>query len=139
MKIISLILSLGCFTFVKAQNLDINGIWKDSSSTSFTNCYAIFSINNDSIFMTHYIEYNGNSFVEHGEGIIREGKLTYKVKVTKQIPGWTTTQGVHVLKLDSDGETLRGTFADNSGNSGPLVFKRRLPESPKKIRGIKID
>jgi hypothetical protein len=107
---------------------DINGVWSDSSSTSFKNCYAIFSIQEDSVFMTHYIEFNGTPFVEHGEGTIKDNVLKYHVVVTKRIPGWTATAGDHILKLSDDGETLRGTYKDNTGNSGSLVFKRAFPK-----------
>lgn len=119
----ALALAVTSLTFAQ----DINGVWSDSSSASFDNCYAIFSIEGDSVFMTHYIEFNGNPFVEHGEGTIKNDELQYHVKVTKQIPGWTTTAGDHILKISSDGLTLRGTYKDNVGNSGPLVFKRKLP------------
>tara|TARA_B110000211_G_C14062311_1_gene546115 strand:- start:1779 stop:2165 length:387 start_codon:yes stop_codon:yes gene_type:complete len=120
----SLFILIGSVSFAQ----DINGVWSDSSSTSFGNCYAIFSIQGDSIFMTHYIEFNGAPFVEHGEGIIKDNILKYHVVVTKQIPGWTTTAGDHVLQLSADGKTLRGTYSDNVGNKGPLVFKRAFPQ-----------
>ncbi len=106
---------------------DINGVWSDSSSTGFKNCWAIISVQGDSVFMTHYIEFNGNPFVEHGEGVIRNNNLRYHVVVTKQVPGWTTTSGEHNLTLSSDGNTLRGTYKDNAGKSGPLVFRRKFP------------
>lgn len=116
-----------CLSSLKGFGQDINGVWADSSSASFNNCYAVFSEQNDSIHMAHYIEFNGTPFVEYGSGIIQNGKYIYTVYVTKQIPGWTTTQGKHILELSSDGNTLRGTYSDNSGNTGPLVFKRMLP------------
>lgn len=106
---------------------DVNGVWADSSSSSFTNPTAVFSVQNDSVFMTHYVEFNGNPFVEHGEGVIKGDTLIYTVKVTVQVPGWSTTQGVHTLVLSADRNTLRGTYKDNAGNTGPLVFKRVLP------------
>lgn len=126
MKKLLLLLLISFANFSNAQ--DINGVWADSSSTSFGNCYAIFSIEKDSVFMTHYIEFNGQPFVEHGEGVIQNNELNYHVKVTKQIPGWTTTAGDHQLILSKDGQTLRGTYKDNVGNSGPLVFKRVFPK-----------
>jgi hypothetical protein len=107
---------------------DLNGVWSDSSSTSFKNCYAIFSIQEDSVFMTHYIEFNGDSFVEHGEGTIKNDSLEYHVIVTKKIPGWNATSGDHFLKLSNDGKTLRGYYKDNLNNKGPLVFKRLFPQ-----------
>ena len=78
--------------------------------------------------MTHYAEFNGNPFVEHGEGIVIGNKLQYSVKVTTRVPGWKTTAGKHVLVLSDDKRTLRGTYNDNTGNSGPLVFKKKFPE-----------
>lgn len=123
----SLIILYVCSIFLlKAQTPDYNGIWADSSSNSFTNCYAIFSVKNDSVFMTHYLEFNGEPFVEYGIGILKDAKLSYRVCVSKQIKGWTTTKGHHILKLDADGKTLRGSYTDNSGNSGPLVFKKKF-------------
>lgn len=126
MKNLLIILSFTLAHFSNAQ--DINGVWADSSSSSFGNCYAIFSIDKDSVFMTHYIEFNGSPFVEHGSGIVKNGVLEYHVNVTKQIPGWTTTAGDHHLIVSADGKTLRGTYKDNVGNSGPLVFKRLFPK-----------
>lgn len=117
---------------------DINGVWADSCSSSFTNPTAVFAIKNDSVFMTHYVEFNGHPFVEHGIGTIKGNQLHYKVFVTVQVPDWTTTQGEHVLTLSEDGNTLRGYFKDNSGNSGPIVFKRKLPIS-KNLNGTKLD
>lgn len=120
----SLFIIIGTVSFAQ----DVNGVWSDSSSTSFNNCYAIFAIQGDSVFMTHYIEFNGTPFVEHGEGVIKGNTLKYHVVVTKQIPGWTTTAGDHVLKLSADGQTLKGVYSDNVGNTGPLVFKRSFPQ-----------
>ena len=118
------------FTFLTTLSFsqDFNGVWADSSSTSFGNCYAIFSVQNDSVFMTHYAEFNGNPFVEHGEGIVIGNKLQYSVVVTTKVPGWETTAGKHVLVLSNDKKTLRGTYSDNTGNSGPLVFKKQFPK-----------
>lgn len=119
---ISFLLSLSLFS------QDFNGVWADSSSTSFTNASAVFAVKNDSIFMTHYVEFNGHPFVEHGEGIVKGNQLHYTVKVTVQVPGWKTTQGKHKLTISKDGQTLRGTYKDNTGNTGPLVFKRVHPK-----------
>jgi len=107
-----------------SQNTDINGLWEDSSGTSFSNCHAIFAIKNDSVFMTHYLEFNGIPFVEHGKGIITGDSLNYNLIVTKEIPGWSTA-GVHHLKIFDNGNTLRGNYSDNKGNTGPIVFKRK--------------
>lgn len=106
---------------------DVNGIWSDSSNTAFKNCWAIISVESDSVFMTHYVEFNGHPFVEHGEGIIKNNKLSYHVVVTKQIPDWKSKSGEHTLTLSPDGNTLRGFYKDNLGNIGPLVFKRKFP------------
>ena len=125
MKKLLFILAIIFSATVSAQ--DFNGVWADSSSASFTNATAVFSIQNDSVFMTHYVEFNGNPFVEHGEGIVKGKQLIYTVKVTVQVPGWSTTQGDHVLTISEDENTLRGTYKDNAGNTGPLVFKRVYP------------
>lgn len=126
MKRVLIILSVIFFTNANAQ--DFNGVWADSSSASFTNATAVFSIKNDSVFMTHYVEFNGHPFVEHGEGTVNGKSLNYTVQVTVQVPGWKTTEGLHSLTISEDGETLRGTYKDNAGNSGPLVFKRVYPK-----------
>lgn len=102
---------------------DINGVWQDSSGTSFKNCIAIFAEKNDSIFMTHYLEFNGTPFVEYGSGIKKGDTLTYNVTVSKQIPGWSTA-GVHQLTLSADKKTLRGNYSDNLGNKGSIIFKK---------------
>ena len=126
MKMILLTLFSFFGSIILAQ--DINGVWSDSSSSSFKNCYAIFSIDRDSVFMTHYIEFNGAAYVEHGEGIIKNDTIEYHVIVTKPILGWNATSGDHFLKLSSDGKTLRGHYKDNLSNTGPLVFKRSFPQ-----------
>tara|TARA_Y100000589_G_scaffold228213_1_gene215666 strand:+ start:277 stop:669 length:393 start_codon:yes stop_codon:yes gene_type:complete len=113
------------FTF--SQNF--NGVWADSSNINFSNCTAIFSVKKDSVFMTHYLEYKGSPFVEHGAGIVEGNKIKYRVNVSVQVPGWTTTKGFHTLTISEDGKTLRGTYEDNSGNKGNLVFKRRYPKN----------
>ncbi|MNJ05382.1 hypothetical protein D3C73_1666620 [compost metagenome] len=64
--------------------------------------------------------------VEEGEGIINNHKVSYKVVVTRAIPGWAL-KGEHLLELSPDGSTLRGVFKDEQGNTGPLVFKRIRP------------
>lgn len=125
-----IILTLGIlFTQVTVaqKSIDINGVWQDSSGTAFTNCTAIFAVKNDSVFYTHYLEFNKIPFVEYGKGKIKNGILNYIVTVSLQIPGWSTG-GEHQLALSKDGLTLRGTYKDNLGNTGPLVFKKRFPE-----------
>lgn len=116
-----------CTGISKAQNL--NGVWADSSSSSFDNCYAVFALDGDSVFMTHYIEFNGKPFIEYGRGIKKGNEIIYSVKVTQQIPGWSTTAGLHTLMISKDGQTLRGSYKDNVGNTGPLVFKRLFPKN----------
>lgn len=122
-----LLLGLTTFFSLTSMAQDFNGVWADSSSASFTNATAVFSVQNDSVFMTHYVEFNGHPFVEHGQGIVKGNQLIYTVKVSVQVPGWTTTQGDHILTLSADEQTLRGTYKDNAGNTGPLVFKRVYP------------
>ncbi len=77
--------------------------------------------------MTHYLEFKGNPFVEYGVGIVKGNQAEYTVYVTTQVPGWNTTKGHHSLTISEDGQTLRGTYKDNSGNKGALVFKRKYP------------
>ena len=107
---------------------DFSGIWTDSTNADFSNCTAIFSVSNDSVFMAHYLKFKGNSFIEHGSGIIKNNQVEYTVNVTLQVPGWTATKGYHKLTLSKDANTLRGTYVDNSGNTGNLVFKRKYPK-----------
>ncbi|MFT6746281.1 MAG: hypothetical protein ACJAZ2_000620 [Glaciecola sp.] len=123
-----------CLGFIFSTNCfsqDINGLWEDSTGVSFTNCNVIFAVKNDSVFMTHYIEFNGASFVEYGSGMITKDSVNYNVIVTKGIPGWSTA-GVHNLKIFDNGNTLRGCYHDNIGNTGPLVFKRKKLKQVKK-------
>jgi hypothetical protein len=116
-------------TFTLAQNNtsypNINGVWADSNSTVFTNCYLIIAQDGAKTNMTHYLEFNGTPMVETGVGTYIDGKVFFEVKVTKPIPGWATT-GKHYLTISADGKTLRGEYQDAKGNKGPLVFKRIL-------------
>ena len=116
-------LFLPMFTFSQ----EFSGVWADSSNTNFSNCTAVFSVKKDSVFMTHYLEYKGSPFVEHGVGIVEGNQIKYTVTVSVQVPGWTTTKGFHILTISEDGKTLRGTYKDNAGNKGNLVFKRKHP------------
>lgn len=102
----------------------INGVYADSSDGALKNCYAIFSQEEDTIRMTHYLEFEGASFVEHGQGIVKGDSLIYAVTVTLNGPDWPT-QGVHRLRIEQGGEVLRGIYRDSKGNSGPLVFLKR--------------
>ncbi|MCX6182017.1 MAG: hypothetical protein NT150_08840 [Bacteroidetes bacterium] len=119
-----LILFLLSALFSNAQDkLNLNGLWQDSCGTSFSNCYAIISQQGNSISFSHYLEFEGQSFVETGKGKLKGRTIVYSVKVTLEINGWAT-EGVHELTLSEDGKTLRGSFKDNKGNSGPIVLKR---------------
>ncbi len=119
----TLFVSLTIFTYSQ----DFNGVWADSSNVNFSNCTAIFSVKKDSVFMTHYLEFKGHPFIEHGSGIVEGNKIKYKVDVTLQVPVWKASRGNHILTLSEDGTTLRGTYEDNLGNKGKLVFKRKYP------------
>lgn len=115
-------LFLSCSTPDKQSSL--SGWWSDSASSNFTNCYAQFQVKDDSIIMTHFIEFNGQSFFETGKGIISGDSLIYNVTVRHGIPGWSTA-GIHRLKI-IDRNTLSGNYLDNKGNTGPLVFKKKI-------------
>lgn len=105
----------------------ITGIWTDSNSTAFSNGYAIFSVDKmGKVMVTHYVEYNGTPMVEQGIGFFAHNTVNYDVQVTKAISGWAT-KGQHVLTLSEDGQTLRGHYKDEKGNTGALVFKRLRP------------
>lgn len=101
----------------------VSGVWQDVNSDSFTNCYAQFTQKKDSIFMTHFLEFNGEPFYEVGEGIRKGDSIIYHVEVKHQIPGWSTA-GDHYLKINKEGNVLEGYFIDNLGNKGELKFKR---------------
>ncbi|MFN3404214.1 MAG: hypothetical protein ACK40G_08990 [Cytophagaceae bacterium] len=104
-------------------NSDINGLWADSNSASFNNCYVIFAQEGEDVNFSHYLEFNGVQMVEYGKGKIKGNSLEYNVSVSKAIPGWATS-GTHILTLSEDKKTLRGIYKDSKGNSGPIVFKR---------------
>lgn len=119
-----LILCMNTEGFSQTKVNPVNGIWADSNSSAFTNGYAIFSVDEQGkLVMTHYVEFNGVPMVEKGIGFYSKGVLNYDAIVTKAIPGWSL-KGQHVLTLSEDGNTLRGYYKDEKGNSGPLVFKR---------------
>ncbi len=121
--LITLSIFLGIGLSAMAQT-DLNGLWADStSSESFQHCFAVFAQKGDSVFVTHYLEFNGQPFVEYGKGVIKGNKVIYDVEVTLQIPGWATA-GRHELVLSEDKKLLTGTFTDNKGNTGKLVFRR---------------
>ena len=113
--------------FSQVKPNPVNGIWVDSNSKAFSNGYAIFSVDEQGkLAMTHYVEFNGVGMVEKGMGFCSHGTLNYDAIVTKGIPGWSL-KGQHVLTLSEDGNTLRGYYKDEKGNTGPLVFKRLRP------------
>ncbi|POY37789.1 hypothetical protein C3K47_04450 [Solitalea longa] len=114
------------FTDHSSPPINITGLWADSNSTNFSHCYAIFSQEGNKVKVAHYLEFKGTPMVEIGEGNITGNKVDYKVKVTKAIPGWALS-GEHILELSPDGNTLRGIYKDEQGNTGPMVFKKLRP------------
>lgn len=130
LQLVFLLFSLFSFShqaYSQAKPNPVNGIWVDSNSIAFTNGYAIFSVDeHGKLAMTHYVEFNGVGMVEKGIGFCSQGTLNYDAIVTKGIPGWSL-KGQHVLTLSEDGNTLRGYYKDEKGNTGPLVFKRLRP------------
>ena len=102
----------------------ISGIWQDINSDKFTNCYAQFTQKKDSVFMTHFLEFDGEPFYEVGEGIRKGDSIVYHVEVKHQIKGWSTS-GYHHLKINKEGNIFEGYFIDNLGNKGELRFVRK--------------
>ena len=115
------ILLLGSLLF--ATEKSIAGVWGEKESSALKNTYAVFSQKGDSVFMAHYLEFNGQAFFEQGKGIRIGDTLKYHVKVIQKIPGWSTA-GDHLLVLQADG-SLKGTYSDNLGNTGPLELYRK--------------
>lgn len=107
-----------------SQNkISIDGVWEDDNS-GVKNAIAIFSEQEDhQILFTHYLEWNGQKFVESGIGLRDGNTITYTVKVTTPIEGWAT-EGTHVLLLSEDGQTLKGTYSDNKNRHGDIAFKK---------------
>ena len=105
------------------KSTPFSGVWADSAGVQFKNQTAVFSVTSDQVMMTHYLEFNGQPFIEQGLGDRRGDTLDYVVQVTQTIPGWAT-EGKHKLVLDRDGKTLRGIYEDNKGNKGSLIFKK---------------
>src|SRR4051812_47145393 len=99
----------------KTGNQDLNGLWADASSPSFRNCYLIIAQEGSDIHTAHYLEFNGTPMVEYGQGNIDAGKIVLQIKVSKPIPGWSTS-GMHTLQLSADGNSLRGEYDDGRGN-----------------------
>ena len=123
LKNLIILFFFGTLTVNAQDTINLNGVWRDSSGTAFSNCYAIITQKGNKITFSHYIEFNGQPFVEFGQGTLKKRTIKYKVKVTKEIPGWATT-GLHELTLSADGKTLRGTYYVNKENTGPMVLKR---------------
>ncbi len=124
--IVFVLLSVSILSLAKKSKkpIAIDGFWSDSTSTNFTNCYAQFTQKGDSVFMTHFLEFQGQPFFERGVGIIKGDSLIYNVVVIHKIEGWATT-GKHALKLSKDGKTLEGTIFAGNGYVGPITFRRR--------------
>lgn len=102
----------------------VDGVWQDAPAATIQDAYMIISQTGDQLKMVHHLRWNGKPFVEEGQGTIdASGKITWKVIVTTQIPGWATA-GTHTLKYDADKGTLKGEYHDNKDNKGPLVFHR---------------
>ena len=100
----------------------VAGVWTDAPAATIQNAYMIISQTKTKLKMVHHILWNGKPFVEEGQGTINaQGEIEWKVIVTTQISGWATA-GTHKLKFDPKKGTLEGTYHDNKGNKGPLVF-----------------
>ena len=92
-KIYFLIFTLYLSAQIEAQH-NLNGVWKDVNDTAFKNCYLIIAQDKDSVFVNHYLEFNGTPMVEYGKGIIKKDSVMYNVNVSLAIPGWST-KGTH--------------------------------------------
>lgn len=122
--IITLSISLSsCTSKLDTPPANISGLWKDVNSTNFKNCYVIFAQDGNKIIMNHYLEFKGTKMVEYGIGKIKDTTVSYDVVVTKAIPGWAT-KGKHFLTLNKKGDTLRGTYQDEQGKRGTIVFAK---------------
>ena len=120
--------AISCQKQEKTQNLSLysfNGIWADSNSVDFKNCYAVYSTIGDSIHMSHYLEFKGQPFFETGSGIIKGDSIIYHVDVIRMIPDWGPEGGTHYLKLSNNNNTLKGHFITDSGHKGSLTLKRK--------------
>lgn len=112
-----------CTSKPETSSANISGLWADVNSNNFKNCYVIIAQDGNKIVMTHYLEFKGSKMVEYGIGEIKDNTVTYDAVVTKAIPGWAS-KGKHHLKLNKQGDTLRGTYEDEQGNNGPIVFAK---------------
>lgn len=123
-----LLIGISCQNQRKEKNQETSrfaGVWSDSSSVDFKNCYAVYSEIGDSIHIAHYLEFKGEPFFETGSGIIKGDSIIYHVDVINMIPEWGPDGGTHYLKLSEDKNTLEGVFITDSGHTGPLVFRKR--------------
>jgi hypothetical protein len=102
---------------------NISGLWTDVNSSNFKNCYVIIAQDGNKIIMNHYLEFKGTRMVEYGIGKIKDSTVSYDVVVTKVIPGWAA-KGKHFLTLNKQRDTLRGTYQDEQGKHGAIVFAR---------------
>jgi hypothetical protein len=122
--ILTLFISLSsCTSKVDTLPANISGLWTDVNSSNFKNCYVIIAQDGNKIIMNHYLEFKGTGMVEYGVGKIKDTTVSYDVVVTKAIPGWAT-KGKHFLTLNKQGDTLRGTYQDEQGKYGTIVFAK---------------
>jgi hypothetical protein len=117
------IILTSCTSKIDTSPTNISGLWTDVNSTNFKNCYVIIAQDGNKIIMNHYLEFKGTKMVEYGIGQIKDSAVTYNVVVTKAIPGWAT-KGKHILTLNKQGDTLKGTYEDEQGKNGPIVFTK---------------
>jgi hypothetical protein len=117
------IILTSCTSKIDTSPTNISGLWTDVNSTNFKNCYVIIAQDGNKIIMNHYLEFKGTKMVEYGIGEIKDSTVTYDVVVTKAIPGWAT-KGKHILTLNKQGDTLKGTYEDEQGKNGPIVFAK---------------
>lgn len=122
--ILSLFITLSSYTpKTNTPPANISGLWTDVNSSNFKNCYVIIAQDGTKIIMNHYLEYKGTGMIEYGIGEIKDNTVSYDVVVTKAIPGWAT-KGKHILTLNAQRDTLRGTYQDEQGKYGPIVFAK---------------
>ncbi len=107
----------------KISNPEISGLWKDRNTEEFSECYLSFHEKEDSVYMTHFLKFNGKPFFETGVGIRRGNKIIYDVDVVHDGPNWGARSGHHELIISADGKSLKGTYTTDGG-SGPLEFSR---------------
>lgn len=122
-----LILFCSLYCTAQSENLSVTGVWQDSTgmNSPFTECIAIITEDdNGNLTFSHALKFNQQLFIEQGTGNRQGSKLAYHVDVMHGIPGWSTS-GDHELILSKDGNTLRGNYKDNLGNSGPITFIRK--------------